>query len=150
MKKIIYILALLSKNVDAQTIVPLPPPPPAPITCEPTSSSPIEDGDKYPYQKVDQMPKFPGGDTALVKYLAEKTQYPNIAREICIEGKVFVKFVIDKEGKIIKPVVVRGIGGGLNEEALRVVRTMPAWIPGQQNGKKVNVYVILPIPFRLR
>jgi protein TonB len=99
---------------------------------------------------VEEMPQFPGGEIALFKYLSENIKYPPIARENGISGKVYVTFVVDEQGKIKDAKVVRGIGGGCDEEALRVVRGMPDWKIGKQNGRPVKVQYNLPIVFNLK
>lgn len=99
---------------------------------------------------VEQMPEFPGGNEELFKYLAQKISYPPLAKENGISGKVYVQFVIDNGGTVKDVKVVRGIGGGCDEEAVRVVKAMPAWKPGKQNGKSVNVQYSLPIKFTLK
>jgi protein TonB len=88
---------------------------------------------------VEDMPSFPGGEEALFKYLAQNIKYPQIAKEAGITGRVFVNFVIDKEGNVTDVKVLRGIGGGCDEEAVRVVKNMPKWSPGKQRGKPVKV-----------
>ncbi|RAJ10928.1 protein TonB [Chitinophaga skermanii] len=102
------------------------------------------------YTFVEIMPSFPGGDQALHKFLNDKIVYPSMAAENGIEGTVFVTFVVDGDGNI-KDFKTTGAvrGGGLEEEALRVVKKMPKWNPGKQNGKPVNVQFNLPIRFRL-
>ena len=86
---------------------------------------------------------------AFYDFVSSKFSYPRQARELRIEGKVFVQFVIEKDGTITDIVVVKGIGGGCNEEAIRVVEMAPAWIPGKQRGKPVRVRMVLPITFKL-
>jgi protein TonB len=98
---------------------------------------------------VEEMPSFPGGEEKLFEYLA-KIKYPSIARENGISGRVYVTFVVDKDGKIKDAKVLRGIGGGCDEEALRVVRAMPDWKPGRQNGRNVSVQYNLPVNFNLK
>ena len=98
---------------------------------------------------VEQKPLFPGGEAALFKYLGENIKYPSLARESGTEGKVFIQFVVNKDGSISDAKVVRGIGGGCDEEALRVVREMPKWEPGRQNGQSVRVQYSLPVVFKL-
>lgn len=98
---------------------------------------------------VESMPTFPGGDAARVKYLNNNIKYPQMARESGIQGKVFVTFVVEKNGKVTDVKVLRGIGGGCDEEAIRVIRNMPKWIPGKQRGKPVRVQFNLPIIFKL-
>lgn len=98
---------------------------------------------------TEQMPEYPGGEEALMKYLSENIKYPEKAKEMKIEGKVFVSFVVQKDGKVADVVVLKGIGGGCDEEAVRVVSAMPNWSPGYQKGKPVNVKYTLPISFVL-
>lgn len=109
---------------------------------------PKEDPEKV-FSFVQQKPEFPNGDKALFKYLSDNLKYPAIARENGIEGTVVVKFVVSKSGDIRNAEVVRGIGGGCDAEALRVVNTMPKWNPGKNNGKAVNVTYTLPVKFKL-
>ena len=99
---------------------------------------------------VEEMPAFPGGDAKLFEFLKNNIKYPAIARENGIQGRVYVTFVVDKEGKIKDAKVLRGIGGGCDEEALRVVRAMPEWKIGKQNGRPVAVQYNLPINFTLK
>ena len=98
---------------------------------------------------VEQMPQFVGGDKALIKYIEDHVVYPESARKKGIEGKVIVKFVIDETGAVTKPQIMRGIDADCDAEALRVVRTLPNFIPGKQNGKNVKVDYMLPIVFKL-
>jgi periplasmic protein TonB len=100
------------------------------------------------YTVVEQMPQFPGGNTALFKFLSENIKYPSVDRENGIEGKICLNFVIDTSGNIINPVVRRSLSGVMDEELLQLLSKMPKWIPGQQNGKKVNVSFTLPMHIR--
>jgi len=104
---------------------------------------------QQPFLVVEQPPAFPGGEEALNKYLSKNISYPSIARENNIQGIVYVSFVVSKIGAISEVKVLRGIGGGCDEEALRVVRGMPAWIPGRQSGSAVPVKFTLPVRFVL-
>ncbi|MCC7231486.1 MAG: TonB family protein [Bacteroidia bacterium] len=99
---------------------------------------------------VEEMPSFPGGESKLFEYLSKNIKYPPVARENGIQGRVYVSFVVDKDGKIKDAVVRRGIGGGCDEEALRVVKSMPDWKPGRQNGRNVQVQYNLPVNFTLK
>lgn len=99
---------------------------------------------------VEQMPGFPGGEGELLKYLASKIKYPPMAKENGIEGVVFLTFVVTREGKVSDVKLLRGIGGGCDEEAKRVVASMPDWKPGKQNGRPVMVQYNLPVRFRLK
>jgi periplasmic protein TonB len=99
---------------------------------------------------VEQMPQFGSGDKELMEYLAAHIRYPDMARQNGIQGKVIIQFIIDKDGNVTKPKVIRGIGGGCDEEALRVISGMPTWSPGAQNGRKVQVKFTLPVHFSLK
>ncbi|AEE51097.1 TonB family protein [Haliscomenobacter hydrossis] len=101
------------------------------------------------FKVVEKMPEYPGGSVELLRFLAQNILYPEVARKENIQGLVVVQFIIGKDGTIIDPHVVHGIGGGANEEALRVVKTMPKWKPGSQKGQAVNVQFNLPIRFML-
>jgi TonB family protein len=96
---------------------------------------------------VETMPEFPGGEDAFNQYLADSIRYPAAAVENSIQGRVFVTFVVEKDGSVSDARILRGIGGGCDEEALRVIRNMPKWIPGKQRGKPVRVQYNLPIMF---
>jgi TonB family protein len=98
---------------------------------------------------VESMPEFPGGEEALNNYFADSLQYPTAAVEKSIQGRVFVQFVIEMDGSVSNVRLLRGIGGGCDEEALRVVQAMPRWIPGKQRGQAVRVQYTMPIMFSL-
>ena len=99
---------------------------------------------------VEQMPQFPGGETALMKYLADNLRYPIRAQENGIQGIVHVQFAVDEEGRIPFAKVMKSVDKDLDAEALRVVKSMPQWIPGMQRGRKVKVLMNLPVVFRLK
>ncbi|HAW59166.1 MAG TPA: energy transducer TonB [Bacteroidales bacterium] len=99
---------------------------------------------------VESMPEFPGGEEARMKFLLQNIKYPQIARESGIQGVVYVTFVVEPDGSITNVKVIRGIGGGCDEEAVRVVKMMPKWIPGNQRGKPVRVQFNMPIKFTLQ
>lgn len=99
---------------------------------------------------VEDMPEFPGGQEQLFKYLGQNIKFPAMAKDAGITGTVFVTFVVGSDGKIKDAKVLRGIGGGCDEEALRVIKSMPAWKPGKQRGKTVSVQYNLPVRFTLR
>lgn len=99
---------------------------------------------------VEQMPQFPGGQTALMKYLADNLRYPIRAQENGIQGIVHVQFAVDEEGRIPFAKVMKSVDKDLDAEALRVVKSMPQWIPGMQRGRKVKVLMNLPVVFRLK
>jgi len=98
---------------------------------------------------VEEMPCFPGGDEARIRFLQLNIHYPGTARNNGIQGKVFVTFVVEKDGSLSNFRVLRGIGGGCDEEAVRVIKMMPKWIPGRQRGKPVRVQFNVPIRFTL-
>ena len=99
---------------------------------------------------VEQMPQFGGGESDLLNYLAKNIKYPQMAKESGISGIVYVTFVVGKNGKVGEVKVLRGIGGGCDKEAVRVVKTMPDWKAGKQRGKPVSVQYNLPVRFVLR
>jgi len=99
---------------------------------------------------VESMPSFPGGMYKLMEYLHKNIKYPLLAKELNIQGRVFVTFVIEKDGSVNDVKLLRGIGGGCDEEAIRVVKSMPKWIPGSQRNIPVRVQYNLPINFRLQ
>jgi TonB family protein len=106
--------------------------------------------DKDVFTIVEQMPGFPGGQEALFKFLGENIRYPKKALNAGIQGVVYVTFVVEQDGTISRARVLRGIGGGCDEESLRVVNSMPTWMPGVQRGKPVRVQYNLPIRYTLR
>ncbi|MBP3839081.1 MAG: energy transducer TonB [Prevotella sp.] len=96
------------------------------------------------------MPFFKGGDPAMKAYLSSKTEYPEIAKKKKIEGRVIVKFIVEKDGSLTDVHVVKSVDPSLDEEAVRVVRSMPKWTPGKRlNGKPVRVQYLLPVTFKL-
>lgn len=99
---------------------------------------------------VEEMPAYPGGDAKLYEYLGKNIKYPQIARESGIQGRVFVNFVVEPDGSVSNVKVMRGIGGGCDEEAVRVIKTMPKWKPGKQRGKAVRVTYTIPVVFKLQ
>ena len=102
------------------------------------------------FQIVEEMPSYPGGEQKLMEYVAKNIKYPQIARETGIQGRVFVGFVVEPDGSVSNVKVLRGIGGGCDEEAVRVVKSMPKWKPGKQRGKAVRVSYMLPVNFKLQ
>jgi periplasmic protein TonB len=110
---------------------------------------PEEEEEAQIFTVVESMPGFPGGEAARIKYLNENIKYPQMARESGIQGRVFVTFVVEKDGKVTDVRVLRGIGGGCDEEAVRVIKNMPNWNAGKQRGKPVRVQFNMPILFKL-
>ena len=109
-----------------------------------------EPKDEKPFTSVEQMPMFPGGDSELMKFIGGNLKYPTIAAENGIEGRVVIRFVVTKEGAISEVQVVRSLDPSCDKEAIRVVKMMPKWVPGKQNGRNVPVYYTLPVLFRLQ
>jgi protein TonB len=101
------------------------------------------------YSEVDQSPTFQGGMDGFSKFLAQTVKYPAQARQSKIQGRVFVSFVVEKDGSLTNVKAVHGPGHGLNEEAERAIKTSPKWTPGKQNGKAVRVSYTVPINFTL-
>lgn len=102
-----------------------------------------------PLEHAEQAPSFPGGIEALNRFLSENVRYPIIAQESGIQGRVIIKFVVSITGDIMDIQVIRGVDSSLDREAIRVVQSMPRWIPGKQKGRAVSVYFTLPVEFRL-
>ena len=102
------------------------------------------------FQIVEEMPSSPGGEAKLMEYVAKNIKYPQIARETGIQGRVFVGFVVEPDGSISNVKLLRGIGGGCDEEAMRVIKSLPKWKPGKQRGKAVRVSYQIPVFFKLQ
>ena len=98
---------------------------------------------------VENSPEFPGGNDSLYAYIGRNIKYPEAAKKEKIQGRVFVTFVIEKDGQVSSAKILRDIGGGCGEEAIRVVKNMPKWKPGTQRGNPVRVQFNLPIMFQL-
>ena len=103
-----------------------------------------------PYTMVEQMPQFPGGPAELMKYISKNLRYPAIAQENGIQGRVILRFVVTAEGNVEDVQVLRSLDPYCDKEAVRVVQSLPKWIPGKQNGRNVPVYYTCPIVFRLQ
>lgn len=127
-----------------QTDKPLPPPP-APVAPEP-----VQEETEEIFTVVEDVPEFPGGQSELMKYLSSSIRYPEIAVENGIQGRVIVQFVVERDGSATQVEVARGVDPSLDKEAIRVVKEMPKWKPGQQRGKPVRTKFTLPVQFRLQ
>ena len=123
---------------DIATVAP--PPPPAP---KPEVSTKV-------FDVVEEMPSFPGGNGALMSYLNGNTKYPVVAQENGVQGKVIISFVVERDGSISDVRVARSVDPSLDREAQRVVKSMPRWTPGKQNGQTVRVKYTVPVVFRLQ
>lgn len=99
---------------------------------------------------VEQMPSFPGGTGALMQYLSRNIKYPPVAEENGIQGRVICSFVVERDGSVTDVRIEKGVDPSLDKEAIRVVSSMPKWIPGRQNGQSVRVKYTLPVTFRLQ
>ena len=119
----------------------VPPPPPKPKVEEVTEEI---------FVVVEEQPEFPGGNTAMMKFLSDNIKYPVIAQENGIQGRVITNFVVEKDGSITDVQVVRGVDPSLDKEAIRVIQSMPKWKPGKQRGSAVRVRFTLPVVFRLQ
>lgn len=130
----------LAEAVRSDIAVTAPPPPPAP---KPEVSNKV-------FDVVEEMPHFPGGAAALQAFLSSNTKYPVVAQENGVQGRVIVSFVVERDGSITDVRVVRSVDPSLDREASRVVRSMPRWSPGKQNGSAVRVKYTVPVVFRLQ
>ena len=123
---------------------------PPPVAPEITKKIDLDEPDEGKvFLAVEQQPQFPNGDKALYKFLSENIHYPQAAARANVSGKVYVKFVVEKDGSIGNVEITKGIGFGCDEEAERVIKLMPKWTPGKQNGKAVRVYFNMPVVYRL-
>ena len=126
--------------VRSEIAVAAPPPPPAP---KPEVATKV-------FDVVEEMPSFPGGNGALMSYLNGNTKYPVVAQENGVQGKVIISFVVERDGSISDVKVARSVDPSLDREAQRVVKSMPKWTPGKQNGQTVRVKYTVPVVFRLQ
>ena len=156
--------------ITRQEVKPPPPPPPPPeiieivedeveieneVEIEETDTDEdeiveIEEDDEEFFMVVENMPEFPGGDLGLMKFIQKNVRYPAIAKEYNITGKVYVSFIVDKQGSVTNVKIVRGVDKNLDAEALRVVSLLPKYKPGKQRGKAVVVPYSLPIIFQVQ
>ena len=102
------------------------------------------------FEIAEQMPKFPGGDTALMQYIASHVNYPTVAAENGVQGKVIVGFVVETDGSVSDVKILRSVDPSLDKEAMRVIMSMPKWTPGKQDGKAVRVKMQCPVIFRMQ
>jgi TonB family protein len=141
-----------------EALVP-PPPPPRPSESDLTiktayvqhlNNKTEKDIVEIPFDVVEEMPQFPGGDNALLNYLAKNTSYPENAKKHNIQGRVIVKFCINSKGNVNQVSILKGVSPELDQEAVRVVKTIPSFSPGRQDGKPVPVWYMVPITFSLK
>jgi periplasmic protein TonB len=134
----------IQAEIDQSTAIPVYVPAEKPVLREEE-----EIVEKEIFTIVEKQPSFPGGESARLVYFAENLKYPTLARELGIMGVVYVGFVVEPDGSITNVKVLRGIGGGCDEEAVSVVSGMPKWNPGMQRNKAVRVQFTLPVRFAL-
>lgn len=120
------------------------------VETEPVKAEPKPEVENKVFDVVEQMPSFPGGPSALMQYLSTNIKYPVVAQENGVQGRVVVSFVVERDGSITDVQVARSVDPSLDREAQRVVRSMPRWIPGKQNGQAVRVKYNVPVAFRLQ
>lgn len=132
---IIIMLLIANSNIKAQIIDSL------------QTNNPGDTINQANISTEDNIPEFPGGTSNLYKFIADNIQYPKLAYENGVEGTVYVKFKVDENGFVQNPVIVRGIGAGLDEEALRVINSQPQWTPVDKNGNQEDVYFTVPVKF---
>lgn len=106
-----------------------------------------DDSDNAVYKMVEEMAQFPGGQAEMLKFIQENRQYPEAAKANGVHGKVMVTFIVERDGSLSDVKVMRGLGSGCDEEAIRVVQSMPKWNPGKQRGKEVRCSYVVPITF---
>ncbi|MDX5395698.1 MAG: energy transducer TonB [Hymenobacteraceae bacterium] len=121
---------------------------PVVIKASAEATKPVNTNEK-PYHYVEQMPQFPGGSEALLKYLQENIVYPEVGVKNNIQGTNYIQFTVTREGSITDIVVLKSLALELDNEAVRVIKQMPTWIPGKQNGRAVPVRYTIPVRFQL-
>lgn len=120
-----------------------------PVGEAPKAAAIVEDNSIKDFASVEVLPEFPGGEKAFGSFLSKNINYPPMARENNISGRVFISFVVEKDGQLTDIKVLRGLGYGTDEEAVRVLKKSPKWKPGIQNGRAVRVQYTIPISFQL-
>lgn len=131
---------IIEKNVGHQT---------EQVTTRPSNTIPNRNASEKIFDVVEQMPSFSGGFVAMNEFFERNMQYPTTAIAIGIQGRVMITFVVEKDGTISDAKVVRSVASSLDQEALRMVKSMPKWTPGKQNGNPVRVRYTIPVVFRL-
>lgn len=114
-----------------------------------TTATPVVEPPDAPFEFVEQMPEFGGGEQALLEYMAKHINYPALARETGVKGTVVIRALVDNQGKLRDFKIIRDPGGGCGAETIRVLKAMPNWSPGIQNGRNVKVWVTIPVRFEL-
>ena len=119
------------------------------LTDEETLSDSTSSPNRVVCQRVEESAEFPGGTAGMIRYLSSSIVYPEYEQKNDIQGRVIVKIIIESDGSIMEPKILKGVSPGLDKEALRVVNEMPKWTPGKINGVAVASYFTLPVTFRL-
>lgn len=145
MKKVLLSLLVIGSMMSCAEKTPVAPENPMQARVERTL--PGIEGEIF--TTVQAHPEFPGGVSKMYEYIGQNIKYPAEAKEKKVEGKVFVRFIIDKDGKVSNPTILKALGSGCEEEVTRVITGMPAWSPGTQDGKPVNVWYTMPVAFKL-
>jgi periplasmic protein TonB len=109
-----------------------------------------EKQDEKPIYGIEQMPQFPGGEVELLNFVRRNLHYPSSAAKVGIQGRVVIRFVVNTDGDVVDIKVIRSLDPNCDDEAVRVVKMMPKWIPGRKNGQKVAVYYTMPFVFKLQ
>jgi len=151
-------IVFLAISASKSELMPPPPPPPSSTSqyselknnVQAVMEEPTNESDEVPFVVVEDMPMFRGGDVALLKYIAENTHYPEAAKGNNIQGKVIIRFCVTAKGDVSRVSVLKGVDPELDKEAIRVVKTLPAFKPGSQGGKDVPVWYMVPITFTLK
>lgn len=146
-REITYWSDNVGELIFEEEIIPITPEPEEVVKYVPVQVE--EDPEQAIFEVVEQMPEYPGGQAALMEFIAQNIQYPTAAKEAGTQGRVIVQFVVERDGSITGVKVVRSVGSYLDEEALRVMNSMPKWKPGMQRGKLVRVKFTVPVMFRL-
>ena len=137
-----------SEDTNQATAGPSAPAHSGPVMTGPAVVGEESDEDEI-FQVVEQMPEFPGGMEALLQYLGKNIKYPDYARDNNIQGKSIIEFVVNRDGSIVDPKVIKSLDPSCDKEAMRVIKAMPKWTPGKQRGKPVRVKYTVPVTFRL-
>jgi len=159
-KQLVPAVFTQNQSTETQTELTAPPPPPPPPPSAKTSESnenvrvvkekSKDESEIEPFVVVEEMPAFPGGDQALLKYIGENTNYPQVSKEQNIQGRVIIRFCVTEKGGISQISVLKRVSPELDKEAMRVVSTLPDFNPGKQGGKAVPVWYMVPITFTLK
>jgi periplasmic protein TonB len=155
----IFLCLCLSIASIAQRVPPIPPGPtpaenpippmPSPVPSPPPPPSPSSPSEDMIFEVVEDSPTFVGGTEMLLQYIQSNLVYPKAAKDAKVEGRVFLRFVVWKDGSIGNIEILKSIGFGCDEESVRITKAMPKWIPGKQSGKAVNTKYNMPISFVL-